>query len=51
MNQTKKHQQMALLVVAASLLAGPMVGADVVTDGNVKASTILVDAKQGAPPH
>ena len=50
MNHTKKHQQMALLVVAASLLAGPMVRADVVTDWNAKASALLVDAKLGAPP-
>src|SRR5215510_10908205 len=50
MNHTKKHQQMALLVVAASLLAGPMTRADVVTDWNATASTILVDAKLGAPP-
>jgi hypothetical protein len=50
MNHTKKHQQMALLVVAASLLAGPMARADVVTDWNATASTILVDAKLGAPP-
>ena len=50
MNHTKKHQQMALLVVAASLLAGPMARADVVTDWNVKASDIVVDAKLGPPP-
>ena len=50
MNHTKKHQQIALLVVAVSLLAGPMARADVVTDWNVKASAILVDAKLGAPP-
>jgi PAP2 superfamily len=50
MNHTRKRQQMALLVVVASLLAGPIARADVVTDWNAKASTILVDAKLGAPP-
>ena len=50
MNSTKKHQQIALLVVAASLLTGPMARADVVTDWNVKAGDIVVDAKLGPAP-
>ena len=47
MNHTKKHQQIALLVVAASLLAAPMALADVVTDWNIKAGEIVVEAKLG----
>ena len=47
MNHTKKYQQMALLIVAASLLAGPIARADVVTDWNVKAGNIVVEAKLG----
>ena len=50
MNHTKKHQQMALLVIAASLLASPMVRADVVTDWNVKAGEIVVGARLTPPP-
>ena len=50
MNHSKKHRQIALLVVAASLFAGPMAWADVVTDWNVKAGEIVVEAKLGAPP-
>src|SRR5712692_4795391 len=50
MNHTKKHQQIALLVVAASVLAGPVARADVVTDWNVKAGDIVVEAKLGPPP-
>jgi hypothetical protein len=49
MNHTKKRQQMAFLVVAA-LLAGPMALADVVTEWNVKAGQIVVDARLGPPP-
>lgn len=45
MNHTKKHQQIALLVVAASLLASPMAKADVVTDWNITAGDIAVAAK------
>ena len=45
MNHTKKHQQIAVLVVAASLLAAPMALADVVTDWNIKAGEIVVEAK------
>src|SRR6185436_10780968 len=50
MNHTKKHQQIAVLVVAASLLAAPMALADVVTDWNVKAGEIVVEARLGPPP-
>ena len=50
MNHTKKHQQIALLVVAASLLAAPMALADAVTDWNIKAGEIVVEAKMGTPP-
>jgi hypothetical protein len=50
MSNTKKHQQIALLVVAASLLAAPMALADVVTDWNIKAGEIVVEAKLGPPP-
>ncbi len=48
MNHTK--QQLALLVVAASLLACPLAWADVVTDWNVKAGDIIVESKLGTPP-
>jgi hypothetical protein len=50
MRSTKKQPQRALLVVAASLLAGPMARADVVTDWNVKAGDIVVDGNLGPPP-
>lgn len=51
MNHTKKHQQMALLmVITAALLASSMARADVVTDWNVKASAIVVEAKLGPAP-
>lgn len=49
MNHTKQHQRLALLVVAASLLAGPMARADVITDWNVKAGEIVVEARLGPP--
>lgn len=47
---TQKHRQIALLVVAASLLTAPMAPADVVTEWNIKAGEIVVEAKLGAPP-
>jgi PAP2 superfamily len=50
MHHTKKHQPMAFLVVVASLLAGPMARADVVTDWNVKAGEIVVEARLGPAP-
>ena len=50
MNHTKKHQQLALLVVAAALLATPMAQADVVTDWNTTAIDIVVTANLPPPP-
>jgi hypothetical protein len=50
MNHTRKHQQIGILVVAASLLAAPTALADVVTDWNIKACEIVVEAKLGPPP-
>jgi hypothetical protein len=50
MNSAKKHRQIALLVLATSLLTGPMARADMVTDWNVKAGDIVVEAKLGPPP-
>ena len=50
MYSTKKQRWMTLLVVAASLLTGPLAQADVVTDWNIKAGEIVVEAKLGAPP-
>jgi hypothetical protein len=48
-NNTKTHKQMAFLAVAV-LLVGPMARADVVTDWNVKACDIVVEARLGPPP-
>ncbi len=50
MNETKKHPLSALLMVAAGLFAGPMARADVVTEWNVKAGEIVVEARLGPPP-
>jgi PAP2 superfamily len=50
MDSMKKHGQIALLVVAASLLTGPLAIADVVIDWDVTACNIVVDAKLGPPP-
>lgn len=50
MNHATKHQGMASLVLAASLLAAPMAWADAVTEWNVKAGEIVVDARLGPPP-
>lgn len=50
MNHTKKYQQMAFLVVVASLLTSLMAWADVVTDWNIKAGEIIIEAKLGPPP-
>src|ERR1017187_6648874 len=47
---TQKHRQIALLVVAASLLAAPMAPADVVTEWNTKAGEIVAEAKLLNPP-
>jgi hypothetical protein len=50
LNHTTKCQQLVLLLVAVTLLTGPMARADVVTDWNVKAGQIVVEAKLGPPP-
>ena len=50
MYTTKKYRWMTLLVVAASLLAGSLAQADVVTDWNITASDIAVAAKLPPPP-
>jgi hypothetical protein len=50
MNHTKKHQQLALLVVAAAVFASPMAQADVVTDWNTTAIDIVVAANLPPPP-
>ena len=50
MNHSKAHQQMALLVVMAALLVGQMAHGDAVTDWNVKAGEIVVEAKLGRRP-
>jgi PAP2 superfamily len=50
MNNSQKPRWITLLVVATSLLASSMVQADVVTDWNVKASALVVEAKLGPPP-
>jgi PAP2 superfamily len=49
-HHTQRHPQIALLVVAASLLAAPVAPADVVTEWNIKAGEILVEAKLGPAP-
>jgi len=51
MKNTKRHRWRTLLVVAAALLAGPMVQADVVTDWNVTAGDIAVAAKLPPPAY
>jgi hypothetical protein len=50
MNNTKKHRWMTLGVVTASLFAGPIAKADVVTDWNITAGDIEVAAKLPPPP-
>jgi hypothetical protein len=49
MNYTKKCRQIALLIVAFGLIAGPMARADVVADWNAKACDIVVDGRLGPP--
>jgi hypothetical protein len=44
-----KHRQIALLVVTASLFAASTARADAVTDWNVKAGEIVVEARLGPP--
>ena len=50
MNHTKKYYKMVFLVVAASLFAGSMARADVVTDWNIKAGETILEARLGNPP-
>jgi hypothetical protein len=49
-HHTERHRQIALLVVAASWLAAPVAPADVVTEWNIKAGEIVVEAKLGPAP-
>ena len=49
MDSKTKHLHWASLAVA-SLIACPLASADVVTDWNIKAGEIVVDARLGAPP-
>ena len=50
MDGIRRYLRIALGVVGATLFAGPMAMADVVTDWNVTAGNILVDARLGPPP-
>jgi len=50
MYSTKKQRCMTLLVVAVSLLTGPLALADVVTDWNITAGEIVTEARLGTPP-
>ncbi len=50
MDSKAQHLRWASLLLAAPLIACPMASADVVTDWNVKAGEIVVDAKLGPPP-
>jgi hypothetical protein len=50
MKQTRNHLRSAMLGVAVFLLAAPMALADVVTEWNIKAGEIVVEAKLGPPP-
>jgi hypothetical protein len=50
MHSPKKSYWTILLAVAASLLAGSMAQADVVTDWNSKVGDIVVGARLGPPP-
>lgn len=50
MHNMQHHRWMTLLVVVAVWLASPLVQADVVTDWNVKAGEIVVEARLGPPP-
>jgi len=52
MHHSTKHRQVALRVVvaAASLFVGPLAWADVVTDWNIKAGEVVVEARLAAPP-
>src|SRR5215813_8950686 len=50
MYKTTKHRWLTRLVVAAAVLASPMAEADVVTDGNIAATDIVVAAGLLPPP-
>jgi PAP2 superfamily len=50
MNDIKTHRQIAILVLAASLLACPMARSDTITDWNIKAGEIVVEGRMGPPP-
>ncbi len=50
MDSKTKQPQWASLAFAASLFASPMASADVVTDWNIKAGEIIVDARIAPPP-
>jgi len=50
MNHSRKQAWIAMLVVAAALVAAQTVIADVVTEWNIKAIEIVIDARLGPPP-
>ena len=50
MIRIKKQQQIALFIVASSILACSVARADAVCDWNVKVGEIVVGAKMGPPP-
>ncbi|HKZ74125.1 MAG TPA: vanadium-dependent haloperoxidase, partial [Steroidobacteraceae bacterium] len=50
MNNTVQYRRIALLVVAAAVLPGPMAKADVVTEWNVKAVGLASAARLPTPP-
>jgi hypothetical protein len=49
MSHVRNHQSLALLAIAVSLAAAPAARADAVTDWNIKAGTVVVDARLGPP--
>jgi hypothetical protein len=48
LNNTGKSQRIALLIIVVSMLTAQVARADVVTDWNVKAGDIVLDARLGA---
>jgi hypothetical protein len=50
MNPSRNHLRSAKMAVAVFLLAAPMALADVVTEWNIKAGEVVVEAKLGPPP-
>ncbi len=50
MNHITKHQQIALLALATSLLACSAARADAVCDWNIKVGEIVITGKMGPPP-